>query len=281
MGKKDNNIGNTKSNRFKMVIFDEVSLKERFNFSLSKINLFTYLGIAFILLSFLVGLLLIYTPLKYLLPPVENYALEKKIVQNYILIDSLEKQIIQRDYYFDQIKNIITKDNLLLYGNTDSIDESDILTQSQKDSILNELIERDKNSLSIIRDEQGLSGENLYFVKPLSGAISNGFNPKKSHNGIDIVAPEGTPVLSTLQGTVILATWSVNSGYIIQIQHPNNFISVYKHNAEILKKEGDKVIAGEPIALTGNTGQETDKPHLHFEIWQNGVPVDPTEFINF
>ncbi|HDQ16329.1 MAG TPA: M23 family metallopeptidase, partial [Bacteroidetes bacterium] len=156
-----------------------------------------------------------------------------------------------------------------------------LLTQEQKDSILLELLDRDENFLSKIRENQFADVERTNFRKPVSGVVSNEFNPAKGHFGIDIVSSESTPVLATLDGTIVLATWSLNNGYVIQIQHSNNIISVYKHNSELLKKEGDKVVAGEPIAFVGSTGVQSTGPHLHFEIWQDGASVNPQKFINF
>lgn len=277
---KKSNGSNIKK-RYRMVIFDEVSLKERFNLTMTKLNLFTYGGIIFILIGVLVFLLLIFTPMKYFLPPVDNYKLEKIIVHNTVLIDSLEKEIEFRDNYFLQIRNIVKGENLESFEYIDTVSKNTLLTQEQKDSILNELLERDENNLNQIRDEDFADIQKTNFYKPVSGVISNGFDPSKGHYGIDIVAAENDPVVSTLAGTVVLATWSLNTGYIIQIQHSNNIISIYKHNGELLKKDGDRVTAGEPIALVGNTGEQTTGPHLHFEIWQDGVPVNPTNYINF
>ncbi|MBN2663922.1 MAG: M23 family metallopeptidase [Bacteroidales bacterium] len=278
MAKKDKT--STKK-KYRLVIFEEVSLKERVNFTLSKGNIFTYGGTIIILIGFLVSLLFIFTPLKYFLPPVDNYKLESKIIRNTVIVDSLKKEIAFRDNYFNQIKNIINGVDISQYAYSDTSMMSSLLTEQQKDSILEELIKRDQENLEDIRQNDIVDIDNANFYKPLSGVVSNDFKPANGHNGIDIVAPENDPVVATLSGTVVLATWSLNTGYVIQIQHANNIISVYKHNGELLKKEGDRVNAGEPIALVGNTGEHTTGPHLHFEIWQNGSPVNPTNFISF
>lgn len=279
MGKKDKTV--TQKKKYRLVIFEEVSLKERVNFTLSKGNIFTYGGTIIILIGFLVSLLFIFTPLKYFLPPVDNYKLESKIIRNTVIVDSLKKEIAFRDNYFTQIQNILNGVDISQYAYSDTSMMNSLLTEQQKDSILEELIKRDQENLQDIRQNDIVNIDNENFYKPLSGVVSNEFNPANGHYGIDIVAPENDPVVATLSGTVVLATWSLNTGYVIQIQHDNNIISVYKHNGELLKKEGDRVNAGEPIALVGNTGDHTTGPHLHFEIWQNGSPVNPTNFISF
>lgn len=282
MARKEKKTKRKENKTFRLVILDEVSLNERFNFKLTRGNLFTYIGALVILVGVIVGLLFVFTPLKYFLPPVDNYKLEKKIIQNSLLIDSLEKEISLRDNYYEQISKIVKGENIEDFHFEDTTSQGSLLTQEEKDSILNNLLERDEQTLSQIRENDYGEVEKTNFQKPVAtGVVSNEFNAAKGHYGIDLVAKENEPVLATLAGTVTLATWSLNSGYVIQIQHPNNIISVYKHNGELLKKEGDRVTPGEPVALVGNTGEHTTGPHLHFEIWQDGVPINPTNYINF
>ncbi len=280
MSKKDKSQKKKQKKIFRLVILDEISLKQHFSLTLTKINLFTYIGALVIIIGVITGLLFVFTPLKYILPPVENYKLEKQVVRNSILIDSLNSEIVFRDNYFNQIRNIINGKNIKKFETSDS-SYSKLLSKKEQDSIINELLKREQNSMNDIMQNENVTFERENFYVPLSGVISNVFDPAEGHYGIDIVAPENNPVVSILPGTVILATWSVNTGYIIEVQHANNFISVYKHNGELLKKEGDKVKGGEPIALVGNTGEQTTGPHLHFEIWKDGVPVDPQKYINF
>ena len=123
--------------------------------------------------------------------------------------------------------------------------------------------------------------KNLHFFLPIKGIVTNGFNVENGHLATDIVAQPNEPVLATLEGTVTLATWSLQEGYIIMIQHNYNIVSIYKHNESLLKKQGDHVTAGEPIAIIGNTGELTTGPHLHFELWYNGTPLNPEDYIAF
>jgi murein DD-endopeptidase MepM/ murein hydrolase activator NlpD len=122
---------------------------------------------------------------------------------------------------------------------------------------------------------------NLYFFTPLKGSITNSFEPTSRHYGIDIVAPKNEAIKATLDGTVIFAEWTVKTGYVIQLQHANNLTSIYKHNSVLLKEVGDAILAGEAIAIVGNSGKLTSGPHLHFELWRDGVALDPEKYINF
>ncbi len=282
MAKKEKTSNGTKKKKvFRLVILDNATLKQHFSFVLSKGNLFAYIGTLIIIIGVLTALLLIFTPLKYLMPPVENLALEKNIIQNRMLIDSLEKEIQYRDNYFAQIQRIINGEDIEELSYVDSSEVQKLITKQEQDSILKELAERDKEIYERISNEENTSISVINFYVPLSGFISNKFDAASKHFGIDIVAPENTPISAVLDGTVILAAWTVEAGYVIEIQHADNIISVYKHNGELLKHEGETVKAGEPIALVGNTGELTTGPHLHFELWQNGVPVDPEKYINF
>ncbi len=272
---------NKQNNRYRLVILDEATFNKKVNLILTKMNVFVYGGAIFILIGVIVFLLFLFSPMKFLLPTSDNYKLDKRIIENAIMIDSLEKEILFRDNYFSQISKIVNGENIESFSYSDTTNKSDLLTQVQKDSILDELLVRDKNSLNEIRNTEFANVDKTNFRKPVSGIISKEFNIAKAHYGIDIVAAENTPVVATLAGTVIVATWSVETGNTIQIQHANNIISVYKHNAELLKKSGDRVTAGESIALVGNTGKQSTGPHLHFEIWQDGIPVNPANYVSF
>ena len=115
----------------------------------------------------------------------------------------------------------------------------------------------------------------------MKGVVTNHYDPPQNHYGIDLVAAPNEVVLAVANGTIVLSGWTLETGYTLSIQHENNFISVYKHNSKLLKHQGDRVKAGEAIAIIGNSGELTTGPHLHFELWQNGNSVDPTKFIHF
>ena len=165
-------------------------------------------------------------------------------------------------------------------------------TESYKDLFFKRLIEysllpiqieeNEMYNLSIFEESNRNSNiNNILFFPPVKGVVTNTFNMQQDHYGIDLVAAPNEPVLSVADGTIILSAWTLETGYVIQIQHSNNLISVYKHNSKLLKKQGTRVKAGETIAIIGNSGELTTGPHLHFELWYNGNPIEPEKFIKF
>jgi murein DD-endopeptidase MepM/ murein hydrolase activator NlpD len=157
------------------------------------------------------------------------------------------------------------------------------LTASEKETQFREQVEeQDRYNLNNAMSDTRMSEiSNYYFFTPLKGKVTTTFNPALKHYGIDVVAPKNEAVKSTLDGTVIFAGWTSETGHVIQIQHSNNLVSLYKHNSVLLKKEGEEVKAGEAIAITGNSGELTTSPHLHFELWYDGKPIDPQELMVF
>jgi murein DD-endopeptidase MepM/ murein hydrolase activator NlpD len=205
------------------------------------------------------------------------------------MIDSLERQILSEEKYLSQLKNILqgniptdTFEVRDVYNDTTlALDESEFERTDLDSMIRAELEEAETGILNPAAADIKETMENLHFVPPLKGIISNEFDRQKSHFGIDIVPGNDETVIATLSGTVILATWSVETGYIIAIQHKWNLISFYKHNSVLLKKVGDRVNTGESIAIVGNSGEQTTGPHLHFELWHNGAPTNPRDYITF
>jgi murein DD-endopeptidase MepM/ murein hydrolase activator NlpD len=151
---------------------------------------------------------------------------------------------------------------------------------ARQDSLLRERVKEEEEFGISARTHRDLPIEGLHFFTPLKGVISQGYDPVV-HPYVDIAAPEGSVVKATLDGTVIFAGWSDEAGHTIQIQHEGDIVSIYKHNDKLLKKAGDKVTAGAPIALVGNTGELTTGDHLHFELWHKGQTVDPTLYVKF
>jgi murein DD-endopeptidase MepM/ murein hydrolase activator NlpD len=122
---------------------------------------------------------------------------------------------------------------------------------------------------------------NYLFFSPVKGMVTSSFNSVDEHYGVDVAAKKDEFIKSTLDGTIVFAGFTSGDGYVVEVQHENNLMSIYKHNSQILKKAGDKVKSGEPIAVIGNTGESSKGPHLHFELWHNGLPINPEEFIIF
>ncbi|RLD79607.1 MAG: M23 family peptidase [Bacteroidetes bacterium] len=275
-------------NKYQVTILNRTTLAESHIFSLTRLNVLTYVGVFVIILSILIGLLLVFTPFNYLLPLRKNSQLSRQLFENAIKLDSLKKEVRIRDQYFENIQNVMLGrqvNNFESIQDTSSFKHEKLeFSRSKHDSILRKQIEKEeKQSLSVLNNskQKNVSLKNLHFFLPIKGIVTNGFNIENGHLATDIVAQPNEPVLATLEGTVTLATWSLSEGYIIMVQHNYNIISIYKHNESLLKKQGDHVTAGEPIAIIGNTGELTTGPHLHFELWYNGSALNPEDYIAF
>jgi murein DD-endopeptidase MepM/ murein hydrolase activator NlpD len=200
-----------------------------------------------------------------------------------MMLDSLRREIDQRDQYLAQIQAVISG-NVIEDTTVGSVDEFEGVTMSpmQNDSIFSELIGPDKYKFSYNNEGEGSSElSRMSLFPPLMGLIVNKYDAFSGHYGVDVVGREFSHVVSVLDGTVIFAEWSVTTGYVVEVQHAQNLISIYKHNSDIQVKPGDHVSAGDLIAIMGNEGEYSTGPHLHFELWQNGVPLDPENYILF
>ncbi len=284
---KREDISRKLKNQYQFTIHNTENLETVLSGRITKLDVMMYASAFAFVIAIIVGLLFIFTPLNYLLPVHQTGKLSRQLVNNVYELDSLKHKIKIRDRYFANIQNIMHGRQL---DNYETIIDTTIrqskleFTRSKQDSILRKQIENvEKQNLNNVYKTNGVNSslKNLHFFKPVKGIVTNKFDVKGKHPAVDIVAELNEPVLATLEGTVIISTWSLNTGYIIQIQHPNNLISVYKHNSSLLKETGDQVKAGEPIALIGNTGELSTGPHLHFELWYNGSPLNPEDYIAF
>jgi len=280
--KTDYNLNDT----YRLIIYNDETFKEVWYLRLSKINFIVLFLSIVILLSAGIFSLVAFTSIREMIPGYPDENIRRTILMNSLRLDSLEEEIRIRDVYFRNLNAIIageepenlmpSVDSMREYGEID-------FSKSLEDSILRVQIEEEEQyNLSVIEDSrqpQGLA--RIHFFAPIKGHVTNSFSAYENHFGTDIVAGPNEVVKAALDGTVILASWTVETGYVIEIQHSNNLISVYKHNAELLKKTGNPVKAGDAIAIIGNSGELTTGPHLHFELWLNGAPIDPEEFIVF
>ncbi len=272
--------------KYRLVVLNEDTFEEVGFVRLSRLNIFAISGFILILVVAIVYVSIAYTPIKELIPGYPDAMMSHHIRQNAMKLDSIERELAMRDQYFQNINRIVngeSPENYLNDTTTLKGQEDIVFTRSENDSILREQVEAEEQfRLSVI--EQTTNGKTLHelhFFTPVQGIITNSFNPLENHYGVDLVAGPNEVVKTTLDGMVILAAWTLETGYVIQVQHDNNLISVYKHNAELFKSEGQKVSAGDAIAVIGNSGELTTGPHLHFELWHNGVPLDPIKYIVF
>ncbi|MFT5846811.1 MAG: murein DD-endopeptidase MepM/ murein hydrolase activator NlpD [Psychroserpens sp.] len=271
--------------KYRLVVLNEDTFEERFAIKLTRLNVFVIVSLGTILLIFGTIFLIAFTSLKEYIPGYSSTALKKKATVLNYKTDSLQQVINLNEQYYASIKKVLTGDVTSLEFNRDSIIDAASIDASQldlkptkEDSILRELVDKeDKYNVF----ETTISSTNFVLFPPVNGTISEGYNIKEKHFAVDVVVAKDTPVKATANGTVIFAEWTASTGYVVIIEHSYELISVYKHNASVTKEQGDLVKSGEVIAMAGNAGELSTGPHLHFELWSRGYPVNPTNFIDF
>ena len=273
-------------NKYRLVILNDDSFEEKVSLRLSRLNVFVMVGISSLVLILLVILLIAFTPLREFIPGYANVTVRKQGVENYIKTDSLELALANNNLYLENLKHIIQGEPIEYSDETfidSSVNYKDIKNHPiPEDSVLRKMIETEEkyNLFNAAGSNPGKISSFIFFT-PLKGSVTNRFNSKKEHYGIDVVAPKNEAIKATLDGTVIFAEWTAETGYVIQLQHADNIVSIYKHNSDLHKKVGDKVKAGEVIAIIGNSGELSTGPHLHFELWYNGIPINPEGYMMF
>lgn len=272
--------------KYRLSIYRDETFEEVLNLRLTKLNVLAIVSLGVLIFLSIVISIIAYTPVRELIPGYPDEPTVRNIYLNNFRLDSLELEIAKRDAYFENLRKVIGGEKPEDMGHVSDVAVSKAnidLKQSTDDSVLTSMMgPQDPFSLSIIENRRTRPAfYNVLFFAPVKGIITNSFNSLSDHYGVDIVAGTNDAVKSTLPGTVIMAGWTLETGYVIEIQHADNILSIYKHNAELLKRVGDHVRAGEPIAIVGNSGELTTGPHLHFELWYNGTPINPEEYISF
>lgn len=274
------------THKYRMVLLNEDTFEEVGNMRLTRLNLIALVGIILILLVTITYILIAFTSIRELIPGYPDAAMRQHIRTNAMKLDSLEYEQTVRDLYFENLNRIISGDQPELYMN-DTItmaDPRDIsFIRSVNDSLLRQQVEAEEQFRLSVLDETPGSKQlhDLHFFTPVEGIITAGFSPANDHFGVDLVAEPNEVVKAAMDGTVTMSTWTLETGYVIQIQHDYELITVYKHNATLFKTAGEKVAAGDAIAIVGNSGELTTGPHLHFELWHDRVPLDPVDYIVF
>ena len=260
------------------------TFEEKFSLRLTRLNVFVWASLCAIVLIFLTTILIAFTPIREYIPGYSSQELERRASELYFKSDSLQQLVGYQTEYIANIQKVLTGDLKFEQADPDntSADVSGLsagdLAPSQADSMLRETVRKeDKYNLFL----SAKSGSNFVLFPPAQGPISADFNLKEKHFAVDVNVPINTPIKAAADGRVILTEWSVETGYVALVEHSNNLLTVYKHNTKLTKSQGDMVKAGEVIAISGNTGTLTTGPHLHFELWNNGYPVDPKTFIDF
>lgn len=271
--------------KYKLSIINETSYEEVFNFRLSQLHVLTALSVLIVVLVTLTTLLVAFTGLREFIPGYPDGNMRQMIAVNAIRVDSLEEELLKRDRFLRSIQRVLNgEDSTVLEGvKRDSLrigyDTIQLGMSTEESEFRAEIEERERFNLAFGLKEQ--NKDYYHFFPPVEGIVTRSFDEKNRHYGTDIVAKASAKVAAVLDGVVIFTDWTVKTGNVIQIQHANDLVSVYKHNSTLLKKQGDYVRAGEVIGVVGNTGEETSGPHLHFELWRAGNPLNPENFMKF
>jgi murein DD-endopeptidase MepM/ murein hydrolase activator NlpD len=270
--------------KYRLVVLNEDTFEERFSFKLNRLNVFVFSTIFAVFLVAGTTLLIAFTPLREYIPGYSSTSLKQRATDLTFKTDSLQQVININESYLASIRKVLSGDVKTVDFNKDSILElanrtpgGVDLAPSREDSLLREkVLQEDK--YNPLADPGAVK---IVLFPPAKGTVSEGYNPKVKHYAIDIVTAKDAPIKATADGTVIFAEWTAETGYVIILEHRNNLISVYKHNASLAKEQGELVKAGEVIATAGNTGELSTGPHLHFELWSEGYPINPANFIDF
>lgn len=269
----------------RLVILNEETFEEIFSLKLNLMNVFVVLTVSSIFLIAITTYIIAFTPLREYIPGYASSKLKREATELALKSDSLEKAIKMNNAYIESIKKVLAGDIELAKLNKDSIKAAELagasevdFKPSKQDSVLREQVaQEDKYNLF----DKAQAKVNLVLFPPVTGHITDKYDPKTKHFAVDIALPKNTPIKSVANGTVIFADWTPSTGYVIIIRHGDGIISAYKHAASLTKEQGDIVRTGEVIAMAGSTGRESTGVHLHFELWKDGFAIDPTNFIEF
>jgi len=284
--KKKNSFWNRWRFKYRFVILNSENFEELLSFNMSRLNVFLLTCVTVTLLMGGTALVIAFSPLREYIPGYTSTDIRRQMVTLNQLSDSLNTELIYRERYLQNIKNIIEGRNIDT-AQVDIIPPNSTLEdinfeKTPEDSLLREQVEAEEkfNFFGYTNvDNQNI--EKLLFFLPVKGLITESFNIEDEHYGVDVVTKENELIKSTLNGVVVMSSWTFETGHVIAIQHENNLLSVYKHNSVLLKDQGERVEAGEAIAIIGNSGKWSSGPHLHFELWHNNNPVDPEQYILF
>lgn len=274
------------TNKFRLVVLNEDTFEERLSFKLTILNIFVLSGVFSIALVAITTVFIAYTPIREYIPGYSSTKLKKDASKLIYEADSLKTRLKVLENYTNSLIPILTGNQPILETNFDSLKKNAEVTivdtrkldASRNDSIFREKVDSKDRFPLFDKAEDKID---IVFFAPITGNVSQEFNIDDKHFAIDIVAVTGTPVKAIEDGRVIFSEWTTETGYVMIIEHGTGFISVYKHNGALLKKQGDFVKSGEAIATVGSTGELTTGPHLHFELWYHGYPVNPINYIDF
>ena len=269
--------------KYRLVILNEESYEEKFSYGLSGLNVFLLTAFLAILIIGLTASLIAFTSLKEYIPGYDSTLLRTKALKNIERVDSLTQVIYSNQEFINSIGGVITGEIKKREFKSDQNEVNQFLNDkalktSKEDSILRKIVEKEDrfNALDPITKKV-----DFVLFSPVVGKVTSGFDFGSKHFGIDVALPLKTPIKAVAGGTVVFAEWTVQTGFVIILKHTFGLISIYKHIDSGLIKQGDVIEPGQVIAFSGNTGELTSGPHLHFELWREGNPINPLDYINF
>ncbi len=269
-----------------MDVFEEESHEQKVSIKTSGLGVLLSITGTVLVLIVGVSLLIMFTPIREFIPGYPTPQTRNAIINNALRADSLERVIHLWEIHLENMQRVLSNqtplapEEILSQGSQPPV--STIAgARSKEDSLLRMVAEQEDR-----QSQSDLSGkdfriEGLHFFTPVKGVVSASFDPAEDHYAVDIAAPENAVISAVLDGTVNFATWTDEFGYVLQIQHENNLLSIYKHCAQLYKKVGDQVTAGSAVAVVGKAGAFSTGYHLHFELWHQGVALNPMDYINF
>lgn len=275
---------------YRLVVMNNETFEEVGSYRLTLLNVYIFVSTLLVLLAFLVVLAVAFTPLKRYIPGYgEGGDNREEVEQLYREVKKMEKQLAAQEKYATNFHKVLvgdveTAEDVIKSDPGDTVSE---VQRSREEEQLRQEMELQKVGMAAQRSRAANFSpreaplEQMYFNSPVRGEISAGFMPDKNHFGVDVLASKNTAIQAAMDGYIFFSDWTLETGNTIGIQHANNIITFYKHNSALLKKVGNFVKAGEAVAIIGNTGTLSDGPHLHFELWHKGNPVDPTDYIKF
>jgi murein DD-endopeptidase MepM/ murein hydrolase activator NlpD len=280
------NKDNKKTTHFRLSLLDAKTHQQLKSVRFTKTTFTITIICSIVILCSVIFSLIAFTPIRTFIPGYPDASTKRAAIQNAIKADSLESVIYKWELYAKNLRRVLEGESGLDIDSlmTDSRKQAEAMQDAkllqQQDSLLRKNVQEEEMFEIAGRNTRSLPIEGMHFFTPLKGIMTQGYD-SAIHPFVDIAAPEGTAVNAVADGTVIYTGWSEDTGYTIQLQHDSDIISIYKHNNKLIKNVGDKVKAGTPIALVGNTGGLSTGAHLHFELWYKGESMDPTKHINF
>ena len=285
---KDDKKKNNWRDKYRFSVINDHTLEEIWRVKLTRYNAFLLITFLIVFIIGATSAMISFTNLREFIPGYPDVTMRRNILMSAIRLDSLDRELKLRDKYFDNLNAIIMGNQpVTMSARQDTTKNYKAIkfSSSSDDSVLRTRVENEERYNLTIgpATPESVSGlASLHFFPPVKGIISGRYDVRTKHFGTDIVTKPKALVSTVLDGTVIFTGWTMETGFVIEVQHSNNIVSVYKHNANLLKETGDLVRAGDAISVVGDSGElYTSGPHLHFEIWYKGSPLDPEKHILF